>query len=61
VADAIRSRFGLDTRLTEGKSGEWTVLVDGQEVARKGWLTFPSDRKVLDAVARALGTAGGAP
>jgi hypothetical protein len=55
VADAIRERWQVEAKLVEGDRGEWRVLVAGREVARKGWLTFPSDAKVLAAVAEALG------
>ena len=55
MAEAIRKQFNLEPELVEGRTGEWRVLVDDQEVARKGWLTFPSDAKVLAAVGSALG------
>jgi hypothetical protein len=37
----------------DGARGELTVLVDGQEVARKGLLFKPSVEKVLAAVRQA--------
>ena len=55
MADKIRKQFNLEPEVVVGDPGEWRVLVDGQEVARKGWLTFPSDGKVLQAVEAALG------
>jgi hypothetical protein len=44
----------VEPELIEGANGEWRVLVDGQVVAKKGMLLFPSDAKVLRAVADAL-------
>jgi cell wall assembly regulator SMI1 len=37
-----------------GDSGEWRPG-DGLEVAKKGWISFPSDRKVVEAERDALG------
>ena len=34
----------------QGNVGEFTVWVGDKRVAAKGWLTFPADRKILDAV-----------
>jgi hypothetical protein len=54
VAAAIEKQFGVETQLVEGDRGEWRVLVGDREVAKKSWLGFPSDRKVLTAVGEAL-------
>jgi hypothetical protein len=37
-----------------GNPGEFTVWVNGREVTGKGWLLFPSDRKIVQAVREAL-------
>ena len=39
--------------MVSGKRGEFTVLVDGQVVAKKGWIFKPSVEKVLKAVREA--------
>lgn len=38
----------------EGDRGEFTVWVGERLVAKKGWVRFPSDKKVLSAVREAL-------
>ena len=37
-------------KLVEGDRGEFTVWVGEHVVAKKGWLGFPDDAKVLEAV-----------
>ena len=37
-----------------GGRGEFTVWVGDRKVAEKGWLTFPSDAKIVTAVREAL-------
>jgi hypothetical protein len=59
VADALRREAGVEVELTDGSRGEFTVLVDGQVVARKGLFLKPSVEKVVAAV-RAVGQAPGA-
>jgi len=54
VAALIKQELGLDTTLTEGGRGEFTVWVDGANVARKDTSGFPSDDDVLTAVRGAL-------
>jgi hypothetical protein len=50
----VKKELGLDAETVGGDRGEFTVWVDGQLVARKGWVRFPSDQKVLQAVRAAL-------
>jgi len=57
AADLIKQKVGIEPRLEEGGRGEFSVLVDGQVVVRKGFVLFPSNKKVLDGVMNAL--AGG--
>jgi len=54
VAAIIKNKLGIESELTEGNRGEFTVWVGEQQVAQKGWLRFPSDEKVLAAVQQAL-------
>lgn len=44
----------MDTETVFGKTGEFTVWVGNQMVAQKGWIRFPSDQKVLEAVRAAI-------
>jgi hypothetical protein len=49
VAAALRQIQGLDVEVASGNRGEFSVLVDGQEVARKGE-QMPSVEEVVTAV-----------
>jgi hypothetical protein len=51
----LRKELGVDVETVGGKTGEFTVWVGDQIVARKGWIRFPGDQKVLEAVRSALG------
>jgi hypothetical protein len=53
LADALRQEPGVEVSLVDGNRGELTVLVNGQEVAKKGFLFKPSVEKVLTAVREA--------
>jgi hypothetical protein len=53
VADALRKEPGVEVELANGRRGEFTVLVDGRVVARKGLIFKPSVEKVLKAVREA--------
>ena len=50
MAALIKRELGIEAKLVEGKTGEFTVLVDDKVVARKGWVRFPGDAKILSAV-----------
>jgi hypothetical protein len=54
VADLIKRELGVETELVEGSRGEFTVWVNDQLVAKKGWVRFPQEQKVLTAVRQAL-------
>jgi predicted Rdx family selenoprotein len=54
VAELLKKELGVETKLIEGDRGEFTVWVDQEVVARKGWNGFPDDEKVLEAVRQAL-------
>jgi hypothetical protein len=54
VAELIKRELGVQPELIEGDRGEFSVWVDNQMVAKKGWVRFPSDKKVLTAVRQAI-------
>jgi selT/selW/selH-like putative selenoprotein len=61
LAVELRSRFGAEVVVEEGKFGQFDVLLDGELVASKGgfWkrtLTHgaPPQAKILEAITRAL-------
>lgn len=55
MAELIRRELGAEPELVEGDRGEFTVWVGEQVVAKKGWVRFPPDQRVLSAVRQALG------
>jgi hypothetical protein len=55
VAALLKNELGVEVETTGGKTGEFTVWVGDQLVAKKGWIRFPSDDRVLEAVRSALG------
>jgi hypothetical protein len=57
LADALRQEPGVEVTLVDGNRGELTVLVDGREVAKKGFLSKPSVEKVLASVREASSVA----
>ena len=50
MAALLKTELGADVETVQGSVGEFTVWVGEKRVAAKGWLTFPADRKILDAV-----------
>jgi len=58
VAELLKKELGIETKLIEGDRGEFTVWVGETVVARKNWLGFPNDEKVLVAVREALASEG---
>ena len=56
MAELLKRELNVETKLIEGDRGEFTVWVADRVVARKGWLGFPEDAKVLEAVREALAT-----
>jgi len=46
----LQKELGVQVERVDGKRGEFTVLVDGQPVAKKGLIFKPSVEKVLKAV-----------
>ena len=56
MADLLKKELGVETEIIAGDRGEFTVWVGDDVVARKGWLGFPDDQKVLAAVRNAIST-----
>jgi hypothetical protein len=54
VADLLKTELGIEAELQQGKPGEFTVLVNAEVIAKKGFLMLPSDQKIIDAVKQAL-------
>jgi hypothetical protein len=50
----LKTELGVEVETTGGKTGEFTVWVGDKLVARKGWVRFPSDQTVLEAVRKNL-------
>ncbi len=51
----MKRELGLaEVECVPGDRGEFSVWVNDEVVARKNWLGFPEEQKVLDAVRRAL-------
>jgi predicted Rdx family selenoprotein len=47
LADSLKSRFGEDTAITPGKSGQFDVLIDGELIFSKSQAgRFPLDGEV---------------
>ncbi len=60
MADALKKEPGFQVELVEGQKGEFTVSVDGREVARKKGDSLPDVQEVLSAVrqSQAVAAAG---
>lgn len=54
----LKEELGVEAELKVGSSGIFEVAVNGAVVAKRGFLGFPSEEEIVDAVARAQ---GGAP
>jgi hypothetical protein len=58
VAASLRRDLSVDVETVEGRYGEFTVLIDGEEVVRAGPLGFlgvlPGVRTVRDLVTRKM-------
>ncbi|MCJ7807534.1 MAG: hypothetical protein MUP73_02280 [Dehalococcoidia bacterium] len=64
MADLLKTELGIEAELQQGKPGEFTVLVNDEVIAKKGFLMLPSDQKIIAAVRQALDggvPTGGAP
>lgn len=56
MAELLKEELAVETKLIAGDRGEFTVWVGENVVAKKGWLGFPDDEKVLAAVRSAIQT-----
>ena len=54
MADLLKTELGIEAELQQGKPGEFTVLVNNEVIAKKGFFMLPSDQKIIDAVKQAL-------
>ena len=54
MAAQLKQDLGIETELSVGKPGEFTVWVGDQMVAEKTWSGFPDPDAVVDAVREAL-------
>ena len=54
MSATLERELGVKADLVEGSLGEFTVSVGDQVVAKKGLIFFPPDKKVLNAVRKAL-------
>ena len=54
MADLLKKELNVETELIAGDRGEFTVWVGDEVVAKKNWLGFPDDEKVVTAVREAL-------
>ena len=50
MAAELKSALNIDASIEAGNSGEFTVWVDGKQVAEKRWGRFPSPDDVIAAV-----------
>jgi selenoprotein W-related protein len=49
----LKEELGVEAELTPGSGGIFEVAVDGAVVAKRGFLGFPSEQEIVDAVAKA--------
>ena len=54
MADLLKKELNVETQLIAGDRGEFTVWVGDEVVAKKNWLGFPDDEKVVKAGREAL-------
>jgi hypothetical protein len=54
VAELLKRELNVEAALVRGRKGEFSVMVNDQVVARKGWFRFPPPEKILAAVKQAL-------
>ena len=52
----MKDELDVEPVLVKGHSGIFEVAVAGKVVASKGRLGFPSERDIVEAVSRALGS-----
>ena len=50
----LQGELGVKAKLIEGHLGEFTISVGDKVVAKKGLIFFPPEKKILNAVRKAL-------
>ena len=50
----LERELGVKAELVEGNLGEFTISVGDKVVAKKGLIFFPPEKKILNAVRKAL-------
>jgi hypothetical protein len=50
----IKEKLGIEPELVEGGRGEFTVRVNDEIVAKKGWFRFPAEEKIIESVKESL-------
>lgn len=50
MADLLKETFAIETTLTPGAVGEFTVWVEGKLVAEKGPQGFPTEPEIVESV-----------
>jgi hypothetical protein len=50
----LERELGVKAELIEGNLGEFTVSVGDKVVAKKGLIFFPTEKRILNAVRKAL-------
>ena len=50
----LERELGVKAELVEGNLGEFTISVGDKLVSRKGLIFFPPEKKILNAVRKAL-------
>ena len=54
MAAHIKQSLNLDAEIEPGSRGEFSVWVDGAKVAEKSRTGFPTEKAVVETVARAI-------
>lgn len=56
MAVALKDDLEVEAELVQGSGGIFEIAVNGKVVASKGRAGFPTEKDVVDAVSRALGS-----
>ena len=54
MAALIKDSLTIDTTIEPGGRGEFTIWVDGVKVSEKSRSGFPSEKDILESVAKAV-------
>jgi hypothetical protein len=50
----LEKELGLESEMLVGKSGQFTVSLDGEKVIEKNLFSFPDEQQIVDAVRKKL-------